>query len=69
MAACGHLSDCPFFNDRMANMPLVSEILKEQYCLSEMSRCARYRVYRSGLPVPNDLFPDDQDRCLSILES
>jgi hypothetical protein len=46
----------------MSGMPLVSEMLKEHYCFGDHTACARFIVASTGRPVPDDLFPDDEDR-------
>ena len=60
MAVCECLSDCTFF-DRMANMPVTAQLTKEQYCLKDNSRCARYKIFKAlGREcVPADLFPSE----------
>lgn len=67
MADCENLQACIFFNNRMSDMPLVSEILKAEHCLGDWGPCARYRVKKAGRPVPDDLFPDDSARASSLL--
>lgn len=67
MAKCEKLSACPFFNDRLSNMPAVASLLKESYCLGEKEKCARYRVSIAGLQVPLDLFPNDIHRAEHLL--
>jgi hypothetical protein len=58
--ACECLSNCLFFNDKMANMPATSEIYKNNYCKKDSSYCARYKVFKAlGKDnVPKDLFPN-----------
>ena len=60
MADCECLEGCPFFNDRMENMPGLSKIYKRNYCKTDSSKCARYVVFKTlGKPaVPGDLFPN-----------
>jgi hypothetical protein len=70
MAECPSLSTCPFFNDKMANMPGKTISIKKKYCLGNNSICARYMV-ASKLgkeKVPSDLFPEDVDRANEILD-
>ena len=59
MAECEKLTKCPFFNNQLQDMPAVSGLLKQMYCLGDKSQCARYKVSAAGCPVPPDLFPDD----------
>lgn len=52
---------CPFFLDKMSNMPAMADIYKMNYCQGDNSTCARYAVFRkmgSG-SVPIGLFPND----------
>ncbi len=64
---CDRLKTCPFFSDRMANMPNVSEALKRIYCVGDKTQCARYQLASAGVPVPPDLFPQDTDRARDLL--
>ena len=67
MADCECLPKCPFFNDKMANMPAVANMYKKQFCQGDNSTCARYRVNKSGAEVPVDLFPNDSARADKII--
>ena len=70
MPDCVCLSGCPFFHDRMANMPGMAEMLKTKYCKSEYENCARYMVF-SALgkdAVPMDMFPNQQDRAQEMID-
>lgn len=74
MAGCECLETCPFFKDKMLNMPAMSEIMKQRYCRGDWSGCARYRVYKvvGNDGVPEDLFPnqiEDADRYLSSIQA
>ncbi len=62
MADCVCLPNCPFFHDRMSNMPAMADLFKRNYCLGQCTPCARYQVYSQFGPgsVPDDLFPNDQ---------
>lgn len=70
MADCECLQGCPFFHDKMENMPAMSDILKKRYCHEDWVECARHQVFarlgREG--VPSDLFPNQTDRVFVILE-
>lgn len=68
MANCEQLNMCPFFGDKMACAPVVAEMMKKRFCLGDSARCARYRVSRSGRPVPSDLFPNQADRVDRIIK-
>jgi len=65
---CEKLIKCAFFNNQLANMPAVSGLLKQTYCLGEKSQCARYLVSSAGLPVPPDLFPNDTTAARKLLK-
>ena len=64
---CDRLKACPFFCDRMAHMPHVSEALKRIYCRGDKTQCARYQLVSAGVPVPPDLFPEDTARANDLL--
>jgi hypothetical protein len=59
MPDCECLQKCPFFNDMMANMPAMSELIKVKYCKTNCSGCARYMVFKAlgRGNVPPDLHP------------
>ena len=61
MAECDKLASCPFFNDRLENMPAVAGLLKKQYCTGDFKACARFRVAEKlgSTSVPSTLFPGD----------
>lgn len=69
MAECECLEKCPFFNDRMDNMPGMTELYKQSYCLDNYPSCARYRVFNvlGRDKVPPDLFPNDTGKADAIL--
>lgn len=64
---CEKLPSCPFFNGQLGDMPAVSGLLKQIYCLGDKSQCARYQVSQAGIAVPPDLFPDDTQRAGRLL--
>jgi hypothetical protein len=68
---CECLGNCPFFHDRMKNMPTASELLKQQYCHGDWASCARCMIFQDlgREAVPFDLFPDETDRAIEILEA
>jgi hypothetical protein len=66
---CPALAACPFFADRIQNMPSTAQLLKQRYCIEDYERCARWMV-REKLgkqAVPLDLFPHDTARAREIL--
>jgi hypothetical protein len=71
MADCACIAGCPFFNDKMANMPSVADIYKTRYCTGEWSGCARYRVFSKlgRESVPSNLFPNELERADELLGS
>ena len=71
MADCECLEKCPFFNDKMQNMPAVAEMYKESYCKKDNSSCARYMVFKTlGRDrVPADLYPNNVDLAREILST
>jgi len=67
MSQCEKMEKCQFFNDRMADMPSMSQAMKDSFCMADKKGCARYVVSTSGHPVPSDLFPHMMERAMSIL--
>lgn len=69
MADCSCLSGCPFFNDKMANMPSTANMYKKKYCQGDYSACARYMIFsKMGKDkVPANLFPNQTDRARAVL--
>lgn len=69
MIDCECLPNCPFFHDKMANMPTMASMYKRNYCQGDNSSCARYEVFtRMGSgSVPSDLFPNDSQRATEFL--
>jgi hypothetical protein len=71
MADCECIGGCVFFNDKMAHKPATAELIKNRYCHSDNSDCARYMV-RQTLgkdKVPSDLFPGDLGKAKLIISS
>jgi len=69
MGECELLSSCPFFLDKMTNMPATAEILKRRYCRKDNSKCARFMVFKKlgREKVPLDLFPNQRERAQEII--
>jgi hypothetical protein len=67
---CENLSVCPFFNDKLPNMPKTTSLLKTRYCLGDYNSCARYIVFKAlgREKVPRDLWPSEIERAQKILE-
>jgi len=70
MPECVCLPVCPFFNDRMENMPAMSSIYKRRYCLGDSTSCARYMIFITlgREKVPADLSPVDVETAVKIVE-
>lgn len=69
MADCERLPGCPFFHDKMENMPVMADMYKHRYCQGDNSECARWLVLQalgSG-NVPGDLFPNDVARAEKMI--
>ncbi len=67
---CPKLSDCPFFNFQLKDMPTTADTLKSIFCKKDYKKCARY-IVSSAIGkenVPDDLFPNDEDRVDAILK-
>ncbi|MBK5965647.1 hypothetical protein CCR95_16530 [Thiocystis minor] len=69
MADCECLSGCPFFNDKMANMPAMAASYKKRYCHNEYATCGRYMVFKAlgKAKVPADMFPNQEERARTII--
>jgi hypothetical protein len=68
---CENLKTCPFFNDRMEDMPTLAGLMKKQYCLSDnYTNCARYMVFKKlgKERVPSDMFPNQLERAQKIIQ-
>ena len=70
MEQCELLKKCPFFNDKMANMPFAAESFKQIYCKGNFEICARYMIAITygREHVPSDLFPNHEQRAEKILQ-
>ncbi|MBN1646465.1 MAG: hypothetical protein JW874_00410 [Spirochaetales bacterium] len=69
MSDCEIAKSCPFFNDKMANMPADSAKLKENYCKSNSLHCARFMVYQAlgENKIPPDLLPNEKEKAYPII--
>jgi len=69
MADCELTETCIFFNDKMADMPVMADIYKDRYCRGAKSECARYLVFstigRENVPI--DLYPNQRERAEAIV--
>ncbi|MFX1399569.1 MAG: hypothetical protein ACFFAS_21290 [Promethearchaeota archaeon] len=66
---CKGLKNCPFFNDRMKEMPATAELFKKTYCKDNFKDCTRFIILnRIGKEkVPIDLYPNQRERVNDIL--
>ncbi|MBN2755314.1 MAG: hypothetical protein JXR81_10715 [Candidatus Goldbacteria bacterium] len=69
MADCECLEKCPFFNDKMVNLPATAEIYKKKFCRGDFEGCARYIIFKKlgKEKVPADLLPNQADRAQVII--
>lgn len=69
MPNCEYLFNCRYFNDKLKNMPIASDLVKKMYCLWHFDECSRYKVAKiiGSEKVPPDLFPPESDRVEKIL--
>lgn len=70
MVNCESLPGCPFFNDKMANMPSMTALYKKNYCEGgDFEKCARYMVSKTlgKQAVPPDLFPNQTERARELI--
>lgn len=70
MAGCERLSKCPMVNDSNGGPASAAEKIKEQYCNTNHSECARYMVLQAvgGDFIPNDLQPAETSKAEEIIE-
>ena len=70
MANCECLQGCIFFNDQMENMPNMASRIKQKYCLTDNSQCARYIVFKSKgkEAVPQTLFPHQTNKISELIK-
>ena len=69
MADCECLKGCIFFNDKMAGMPSMADIMKKKYCQGDFSHCARHMVFKAKGKgnVPTNLFPNQVDVAKNLI--
>ncbi len=68
MVECPFAPTCPFFSDRMKNMPAAAELMKKRYCFDDHKGCARFIVWeKMGMDrVPEDLYPNQREKAMKI---
>lgn len=69
MGECELTAGCIFFNDKMANMPSMTSMMKSVYCQSDPDKCARLMIVKAvgREKVPADLFPNQIDKAKEII--
>lgn len=70
MANCELITDCAFFNGRMATaMPAIVEQMKNQYCRGDNTDCARYMIVQAlGKEYVGELAPDQIKLAKQLIE-
>jgi hypothetical protein len=70
MNTCEYQLSCIFYNDLKENRPVILKSVKEEYCDSRYSECARYLVSKAHGPhtVSKFLFPEDIQEACKILD-
>jgi hypothetical protein len=69
MSECELIVDCTLFTDKMANLPKTTKIIKEKYCQSNFSVCARHMVFLAlgKEKIPPDLFPGQVPKAKTLI--
>lgn len=69
MSDCECIEGCPFFNDKIDDMPTLASMYKNKYCKGFFDDCARHIIFEKlGKNfVPVDLFPNEQDKATKVL--
>ena len=69
MGECSLTNGCIFFNDKMADMPSMTSMMKSIYCQTAPEKCARLMVVKAigREKVPADLFPNQIERATEII--
>ena len=69
MPDCECMAGCPFYNEKMDNMPSMTKAYKRRYCMGDYFHCARYSVYDAlgRGNVPTDLYPNEVQRAKELI--
>jgi len=61
MTSCEFQSSCTYYNVLKEKSPVILGYVKEEYCDSSYTACARFMVSKAHGPkyVPKYLFPED----------
>ncbi len=69
MGECEFMEKCPFYNDKLGNVPEKVEELKVHYCRNNNLHCARYMVVnalgKDRMPV--ELYPHEKERAYTLI--
>ncbi|RMH73864.1 MAG: hypothetical protein D6675_01560 [Gemmatimonadetes bacterium] len=70
MADCKYIEACPFFNEKLPNMPAMTKLIKKQYCHGNFTECARLIAYEAtGIEVlPNTMYPNDSKAAQAFIQ-
>ncbi len=70
MNRCPFADKCPFFGDKMKDLPLSAELFQDKYCDADFTKCARYEVRtKCGKEaVPANLYPNQRDRAEKLMD-
>jgi hypothetical protein len=70
MSSCEYLSSCTYYNILKEKSPAILRYIKEEYCDSQYSECARFMVSKAHGPihVPKYLFPEDIQEACKLLD-
>jgi hypothetical protein len=70
MDTCEYQSSCAYYNILKIKSPVILGYIKEEYCDSSYSECARFMVSKAHGPkhVPIYLFPEDIHEACKILD-
>nr|WP_321454167.1 hypothetical protein [uncultured Carboxylicivirga sp.] len=70
MPVCEKVERCPFFNEKMSNMPATAAGYKRKYCLGNNEQCARHIVLQKlgGDKVPLNLYPNQVDKAEKLIK-
>lgn len=70
MNTCEFQSSCTYYNVLKEKSPVILRYIKEEYCDSSYSACARFVVSKAHGTnhVPKYLFPEDIQEACKILD-
>ncbi len=67
MPECPRLQSCAFFELLMKDQSSLAGLFRQRYCRAKCHECARMIVETAGLPVPEDLFPNQDRKAAEII--